>query len=193
MKSKKPGLGEIAPAHVLQAAYGLYAANRPPTRVDRAEVPEHLQDLIPFAEQWGIGDDILRSDALKVASAADKARLLRAIDVSRRAELWTWIETCGDAKDWTETVRAFFWLRKAAEDAQPVTRARCSDGDCEARVNVEDAPRLGWHVPPWLCPECFANPARRETWEREWHLPYVQRLGRTCEANHASCTVRVED
>lgn len=65
-------IGEIGPAHMLQKKYGLYAENRPVIEIDASSVPEHLRDLIPMAEKWGIGDDIIRGDYVEKATEEDK-------------------------------------------------------------------------------------------------------------------------
>jgi hypothetical protein len=70
---------EIAPAHVLQKKYGLYADNRPTIKLDPAMVPENLRPLIPLAEKWGIGDDIIRGDVIKKSGASEKRELHDAL------------------------------------------------------------------------------------------------------------------
>jgi hypothetical protein len=71
--------GEIAPASVLQKKYGLYAENRPKIHIDPVNVPEHLRDLIPMAEKWGISDDIIRSDFEEKANEAEKREFQEAL------------------------------------------------------------------------------------------------------------------
>jgi hypothetical protein len=70
---------EIAPAHVLQDEHGLYAENRPLIKLDPAKVPEGLRHLIPLAEKWGIGDDIIRNDLIDQATDAEKQELHDAL------------------------------------------------------------------------------------------------------------------
>ena len=53
---------DIAPASDLQRHFGLYAGNRPVIHLDPALVPSDLRHLIPLAEKWGIGDDLIRTD-----------------------------------------------------------------------------------------------------------------------------------
>lgn len=66
---------EIAPASDLQRKYGLYAENRPVIRLSPEQVPSHLRHLIPLAEKWGIGDDIIRHDYIAKASKTEKREL----------------------------------------------------------------------------------------------------------------------
>ncbi|MBI2921689.1 MAG: hypothetical protein HYY18_11455 [Planctomycetes bacterium] len=54
---------EILPARELREKYGLTAANRPEVRLDPSRVPSDLHPLIPYAEIWGISDDLIREDA----------------------------------------------------------------------------------------------------------------------------------
>jgi hypothetical protein len=65
----------IAPAAELQRKYGLYAENRPVISLDPGRVPSHLRHLVPLAEKWGIGDDIIRNDYVAKASEAEKREL----------------------------------------------------------------------------------------------------------------------
>ena len=78
-RRSRPKTGEIAPAHVLQEKYGLYAENRPAIKLDPAKVPEDLRHLIPLAEKWGIGDDIIRNDLIDKSTEAEKQELHDAL------------------------------------------------------------------------------------------------------------------
>jgi hypothetical protein len=105
---------EIAPAHVLQRRYGLYAENRPVIRLDRARVPEHLRDLIPLAEKWGIGDDIIRFDFMEKSTAAEKDELLRVVG-PRFHEVEAWLATA-EPGDLSEEISAFTYLTTAWDE-----------------------------------------------------------------------------
>jgi len=61
-RKKMEVYSEIAPAHVLQKHFNLFAENRPTIILDSNKVPDDLRHLIPLAEKWGIGDDIIRCD-----------------------------------------------------------------------------------------------------------------------------------
>jgi hypothetical protein len=60
----------------------------------RWEAPGDLRDLIPLAEKWGIGDDIIRFDAEEKSTAADKDELLRGVG-PRFEEIEAWLATAG--------------------------------------------------------------------------------------------------
>ena len=69
----------IAAASILQPAGGLYAANRPVIHLDPSLVPPDLRHLVPLAEQWGIGDDIIRHDLIERSSPSEKRELHDAL------------------------------------------------------------------------------------------------------------------
>lgn len=70
---------DIAPASELQKHFGLYAGNQPTLELDPTQVPEHLRHLVPLAERWGIGDDIIRNQVIDKSSAAEKRELHDAV------------------------------------------------------------------------------------------------------------------
>jgi hypothetical protein len=70
---------DIAPAAELQRHFGLYAENRPVIQLDPALVPPDLRHLIPLAEKWGIGDDIIRNDLIDKSSSVEKRELHDAL------------------------------------------------------------------------------------------------------------------
>ena len=70
---------DIAPASELQKHFGLYAENRPTLELDPTRVPDHLRHLVPLAERWGIGDDIIRNDVVDKSSDAEKRELHDAL------------------------------------------------------------------------------------------------------------------
>jgi hypothetical protein len=70
---------DIAPASDLQRHFGLYAGNRPVIHLDPALVPSDLRHLIPLAEKWGIGDDIIRTDLIDKSSDSEKRDLHDAL------------------------------------------------------------------------------------------------------------------
>jgi hypothetical protein len=76
---------EVLSAGVMRAKYGLTAANRPTIRLDAAAVPPALQHLIPLAEQFGVGDDLIRMDVVAntppAAVAAMRATIAAHSDV----------------------------------------------------------------------------------------------------------------
>ena len=68
----QPKIGEILPADEMKRKYGLTAENRPEIHIDPELVPESLRDLIPMAEKWGIGDDIIRGDVCDRATEDER-------------------------------------------------------------------------------------------------------------------------
>jgi hypothetical protein len=60
---------------VLQNASGYDAPLRRYGPLDPGRVPATLHHLIPAAEQWGIGDDIMRERVAKTMSESERAYL----------------------------------------------------------------------------------------------------------------------
>jgi hypothetical protein len=80
---------DIAPSSDLQKQLGLYAENRPILQLDPARVPDHLRDLVPLAEKWGIGDDIIRNDLVDKSTSTEKRELHDALyDPFERVTEW---------------------------------------------------------------------------------------------------------
>jgi hypothetical protein len=71
---------ELLSVGEMRRKYGLTADNRPTIRLDPQRVPEPLRRLIPLAELWGVGDDLIRDDMVKKAPAAAIAELKRIVD-----------------------------------------------------------------------------------------------------------------
>ena len=79
----------IAPASELQKQFGLYAENRPIIQLDPKLVPPDLRHLIPLAQKWGIGDDIIRNDLIDKSGEAEKRELHDALaEPSTRITEW---------------------------------------------------------------------------------------------------------
>lgn len=87
------------------------------TRLDPEAVPPALQDLIPLAERWGIGDDHDREAAVDSASEDEQQRLVAALDEAPD-DLWSWL--AGPASHDTPTPEyvAFTCLTMAADSAR---------------------------------------------------------------------------
>ena len=107
-------LTEIVPASRLQRELKLYAEQRPVIRLDPARVPVHLRGLIPLAEKWGVGDDIIRNDMIARASAADKRALHDALyDPYERITEWLSSLPAGEMSDEAE---AFMHMQGALDE-----------------------------------------------------------------------------
>lgn len=61
----------VAPGWMLKEKYGFTAENRPEIKLHPEKVPEKFRWLMPHAETWGIGDDLIRGDVLDKASDAE--------------------------------------------------------------------------------------------------------------------------
>jgi hypothetical protein len=70
---------EVLPAGKLRAKYGLTAENRPVIILNPANVPPELRPLIPLAELFGIGDDLIREDVVARTPASEVEAIRRAV------------------------------------------------------------------------------------------------------------------
>jgi hypothetical protein len=104
----------IAPASELQRKYGLYAENRPVIHLDVQRVPPHLRHLIPLAEKWGIGDDIIRNDYIAKASDAEK-RELHGGFYAPFEQITEWVDSFGK-EPMTDEVEAFMYAQMALDE-----------------------------------------------------------------------------
>jgi hypothetical protein len=68
---------EVLPAGEMRAKYDLTAENRPVIRLNPTKVPKELRHLIPWAEKFGIGDDLIRADFLAKTPKAEIIELRR--------------------------------------------------------------------------------------------------------------------
>jgi hypothetical protein len=71
---------ELLSVEEMRRKYGLTAENRPGIRLDPENVPEALRHLIPLAELWGVGDDLIRDDMVRRAPPSAIAELRRVIE-----------------------------------------------------------------------------------------------------------------
>lgn len=104
----------IAPAGELQRKYGLYAENRPIITLDPEKVPGAFRHLIPLAEKWGIGDDLIRNDYIDKASEAEKRELQDAF-FARSQQITAWLETF-ESGTLTEEGEAFMYAQIALDE-----------------------------------------------------------------------------
>lgn len=105
---------DIAPAAELQRRHGLYAENRPVIRLDPGRVPASLRLLVPLAEKWGIGDDIIRNDCVDQASDAEKRELHDAF-YGPYERITEWLDGFG-GRPLTEEALAFMYAQKALDE-----------------------------------------------------------------------------
>ncbi|MBP7866269.1 MAG: hypothetical protein KA419_09990, partial [Acidobacteria bacterium] len=72
---------ELLSVEQMRQKYGLVVENRQHIQLDPEKVPEGLRHLIPYAELWGVGDDIIRDDMVKRASPEIVEDLRRVIEI----------------------------------------------------------------------------------------------------------------
>jgi hypothetical protein len=63
----------------LRRKYELVSANRPVIHLNPKNVPEKLRRLVPLAELWGVGDDLIRDDFARSAPRAAIDELKRGV------------------------------------------------------------------------------------------------------------------
>ena len=112
--SQESGSGEILPAGETQERYDLTAGNRPVIKLDPNKIPADLQDLISYAEQWGIGDDIIRGDYQNKATAAEKQALQAALH-GRNARITAWLDEQG-ATGMSAEAAAFMYMQLGLDE-----------------------------------------------------------------------------
>ena len=83
-------------------------------RLDSAKVPPDLRDLVPFAQRWGIGDDVVRSERAQKATAAERSEL-RAAFGPRQARITAWLDSFGQGA-MPEEAAAFMYTQLAIEE-----------------------------------------------------------------------------
>jgi hypothetical protein len=112
---------EVLPAGEMRKKYGLTAENRPEIRLNPENVPEAFRPLIPFAELWGVGDDLIREDLVLKAPLAALRELREAVKPVY-FDLGDWLAEV-ESPDFTDEWRAFscmvqVYLDPRAEDAE---------------------------------------------------------------------------
>jgi hypothetical protein len=80
-----------------------------------ARVPEHLRELLPLAERWGIGDDVDRGRALERATEAERQELRQAV-AEHGAEITKWLDSFGSGAAMSDEAAAFMYMQLAVEE-----------------------------------------------------------------------------
>jgi hypothetical protein len=83
-------------------------------QIDAQSVPEHLRDLIPLAERWGIGDDMARGDLMRVASEEEKRRFQEALR-GRTGQVTAWLDSFGGGP-MPEAAVPFMYMLEALDE-----------------------------------------------------------------------------
>jgi hypothetical protein len=84
------GAFDVGPAAELQKKYGWYVENWVPRKLDSAQVPPELHDLIPLAARWGITCDITRHDAGEKASREELDEVAEMLK-GRHKQIYSWL------------------------------------------------------------------------------------------------------
>ncbi len=107
---------EVSPGGDVGAAGGLGSVDRPEINLDPAQVPQDLRDLIPFAEEWGIGDDVIRSDVEEAASEQEKERFSQGLE-GRTARITEWLDSFG-TELMSDEAAAFMYMLSALDEME---------------------------------------------------------------------------
>ena len=75
MKRSNNSAYKVVTVGELKKHYGLTSDNREIVLLKQAHVPKALWPLIPYAELWGISDDVIREDFTDRAPESAKAEL----------------------------------------------------------------------------------------------------------------------
>jgi hypothetical protein len=122
-RSRRAGRsGVVVPSPILAASdlqrrYGLYAESGPTIQLDPQKVPPELRDLVPLAEVWGIGDDIIRFDFEQKASDAARRELVSTMS-NRLPQVQGWLDGQRDAMQMSEEAVAFMYLLSAVDEVR---------------------------------------------------------------------------
>lgn len=115
MARKRKSDFEVLPAGEMQAKHGLTAENRPTIVLAPAVVPRKLRRLIPLAERFGIGDDLIREDIVAKTPAAELAAMQAAVQAHDDA-FDDWLAGPeADGPTFSPEYLAFSCLRMAAD------------------------------------------------------------------------------
>ena len=95
--------------------YGEFYYNSPKLRLDPSKVPEHLRRLLPYAEFWGIADDLAREILVKDAPSNVRLNLKEVVSLFEDAlEEWL-VRTPADKSDPSDEYVAFAAMIMAAD------------------------------------------------------------------------------
>jgi len=86
-----------------------------PIHLRRDRVPPDLVDLIPLAEKWGIGDDLLREEMQARATAAEKQAMGDALK-NRHARITAWLDSLPQGQPMSDEAAAFMYMQLGADE-----------------------------------------------------------------------------
>lgn len=118
----------VSTGRELKEKFGLTAENRPIIKLDPQNVPSELYPLIPYAEQWGITDDVVRRDALEKASLETLRDLVQTVHQYAKS-LGKWLsaeymESHRSEAKMTEEEAALLGLESSAVEAKGLLKVR---------------------------------------------------------------------
>lgn len=102
--------GDIAPADAFRAAYAPDAIATARTPLDPAKVPASLRGLVPLAEYWGIGDDVLREMLQEAESPAKKKAMADAV-TPHNAAITAWLDGLRTGEPMSDEANAFMYMQ----------------------------------------------------------------------------------
>ena len=106
---------EVMPAREMRAKYCLTAENRPTITLNPSAVPSALRPLIPFAEHFGVGDDLIRMDIVDKTPETELTAM-RAVVEANSDSFDEWLAGPeADGPDFSPEYIAFSCLRMAAD------------------------------------------------------------------------------
>jgi hypothetical protein len=82
--------------------------------LDADKVPPDLLDLVPLAQRWGIGDDVLRSERVQKATDAERSEL-RAAFAPRQVRITAWLDSFKQGA-MPDEAAAFMYTQLAIEE-----------------------------------------------------------------------------
>ncbi len=108
---------EILPASEMREKYQLAAENRPTLHLDPAKVPSDLRDLVPLAERWGIGDDLIREDFQSKATKTEKETLAKSL-MGRNARITEWLNAQPQGAAMSDEAAAFMYMQLGLDEME---------------------------------------------------------------------------
>jgi hypothetical protein len=107
--------GDIAPADAFRAAYAPDAIAAARTPLDPAKVPASLRGLVPLAEYWGIGDDVLREMMQEGESPAKKKAMADAVN-PHNAAITAWLDGLRTGEPMSDEAAAFMYMQLGLDE-----------------------------------------------------------------------------
>lgn len=107
--------GEIASADAFHARLPPDAIVSARIALDATKVPAELRSLVPLAEYWGIGDDVIRDVLQESESQAQKAALAKAVN-PHNAVITAWLDSLPAGQPMSDEAAAFMYMQLGLEE-----------------------------------------------------------------------------